>query len=114
MRRDTTKYLRAGDLRHTLTLRAPADVSGPTAVDLETGVPAAITVVPVNFQAAEAIQAGGLQTATRYTVSVRYREDLSPAYVWVEECCTERTFQILSIVPSDRRDAIDMTCVTAG
>jgi hypothetical protein len=45
---------------------------------------------------------------------VRSRTDLSPAYQVVEECCTQRRFSIVAIVPSDRRDAVDMTCVTAG
>ncbi|HJT96615.1 MAG TPA: head-tail adaptor protein [Mycobacterium sp.] len=114
MRRDPTKYLRAGDLSHRLTLEAPAGTIGAEASNIDEHVPAAITVVPVNFQTTEGLAAGGLQTATRYTVSVRYRTDISPAYVWREECCTQRRFQIVSIVPSDRRDAVDMTCVTAG
>lgn len=114
MRRDTSKPLRAGDLRHYLTLEAPAGAIDVEASDLETHVPAAITVVPVNFQNRENQQAGGLQTATAYTVTVRYRTDLVASYVWREECCTQRRFQILSIIPSDRRDAVDMTCVTAG
>lgn len=114
MRRDTTKPLRAGDLSHTLTLHAPAGSVAPAALDIETGVPAAITAVPVAFQNREGFGGGGLQTQTAYTVSVRYRTDISPAYVWREECCTQRVFQIVAIVPSDRRDAIDMTCVTAG
>src|SRR5690349_9970860 len=102
MAREPGKPLRAGDLSHMLTLESPAGVSGADASDLDEHVPAAITVVPVNFQNREGLQAGGLQTVTAYTVSVRYRTDLSPAYVWREECCTRRRFQIVSIIPSDR------------
>jgi head-tail adaptor len=112
--RDTTRPLLASDLRHTLTLEAPAGVIGETASDIATHVPAAITVAPPIFQRMEFLGAGGLQMQTAYTVSVRYRDDISPAYVWREECCTQRRFQIVSVVPSDRRDAVDMTCVTAG
>jgi hypothetical protein len=106
--------LRAGDLSHTVTITAPAGSIAATETEIDTHVPAAITVVPLAFQNRENLAAGGLQTTTAYTVSVRYRTDLQPFMVVVEECCTARRFQIVAIVPSDRRDAIDMTCLTAG
>jgi hypothetical protein len=114
--RNTAEALRAGDLLHSITIHAPAGTQETvaTAQDLFTGVPTAITVVPVQFQSPERLDLGGLQTSTRYVVSLRYRTDVKASYVLVEECCTARRFQILSIVPSDRRDAIDMTCVTSG
>lgn len=77
-------------------------------------VPAAIDVLPPQFQAREALGQGGIQTSTIYGVSVRYREDLVAAYVLVEQCHTQRRFQILSITPSNRGDALDMQCVTSG
>jgi head-tail adaptor len=106
--------VRAGDLTHTVTIVAPAGVAAATETEIERRVPAAITPVPVAFQSKEGLAAGGMQSATTYVVSVRYRTDVSPAYVLVEECHTRRRFQVVAIVPTDRADAIDMTCVTAG
>ena len=109
------KPLRAGDLRHAVTVTAPIGVLHESeAVDVATAVPAKIEVVPLAFQQRENLQTGGLRTSTLYTVTLRYRTDLRPSYVLQEACCTERTFQILAIVPTDRRDAIEMTCVTSG
>jgi hypothetical protein len=112
--RDTSKPLVAGDLRHTVMIVAPAGVLAATESEVDSGVPTSIVVAPNLFQRTESLAVGGLQAQTVYTVSVRYRTDLSPAYTLVEECCTQRRFQIVAIVPSDRRDAVDMTCVTAG
>lgn len=107
--------MRAGELRHRITIRAPIGVLNETvAVDVATGEPMKIDVLPLQFQAREKLDLGGLQTQTLYTLTCRYREDVRAAYALVEECCTQRTFQILAIIPSDRRDALDMTCVTSG
>lgn len=114
MRRDTSKPLRAGDLSHTVTIKAPAGVAAAGETTIETGVAAAITVDMAAFQTPEALAAGGLATQTRYTVSVRYRTDIVASYVIEEECCTQRTFQIVGVIPSDRRDALDLRCVTAN
>lgn len=114
MRSDTSKPLRAGDLEHVVSLIAPA---GTVTVDeslIDSGLPAAITVLPLQFQGRESLGLGGQQTQTIYTVSVRYRTDVLPSMLVVETCCTQRRFQIIAIVPSDRRDALDMTCVTNG
>lgn len=113
--RDTSKPLRAGELRHTVTIEAPAGtLLEDAASDVATGIPAAIDALPPQFQQREGMAVGGLQTSTTYLLSVRYREDLLPSYVLVEECHTQRRFQILSIVPSNRGDALDMQCVTSG
>lgn len=112
--RDSNKPLTAGELRHTVRVTAPAGTVAAGEEVIAVGVPAAINVVPVNFQAREGLQVGGLQTATQYVVTVRYRTDLLPSYVIEEQCCTRRTFQVLNVVPSDRKDALDMTCVVAG
>lgn len=104
-----------GSLRHTVTIQAPIGVLSETeTVNIGTSVPMSIAVLPVQFQARERLEAGGLQYQTLYTVTARYREDVKPAYVLLEECCTRRQFQILSIIPGDRKDVLDMTCVTNG
>jgi len=107
--------MRAGELRHTVTIAAPIGVlDEAVAVNIATSVPAKIDVVPLAFQQRENIQTGGLRTQTLYSVTMRYRTDIRASYVLQEACCTARTFQILAIIPSDRRDAIEMTCVTNG
>lgn len=114
MRTDTSKPLRAGDLSHTGSIIAPAGTLAADEVEVDSEVPASIVAVPVAFQSPERIAVGGVQAQTVYTVSTRYRTDVQPSYVFVEDCCTQRRFEILSVVPSDRRDAIDMRAVTVG
>lgn len=105
----------AGQLSHRVTIQAPMGVlDEANAVSVDSSVPAAIAVFPPQFQPREGLAVGGLQAPTFYTVSVRYREDIRAAYVLREECCTQRTFQIVSVIPGDRKDVIDMTCVTNG
>lgn len=105
----------AGTLRHRVTIRAPIGVLHETEpVDVATSVPMQIDVAPASNQSRERLDLGGLQTQTIYSVICRYREDVRPAYVLVETCCTRRTFQILAVIPSDRLDSTEMTCVTAG
>ena len=107
--------MRAGDLHHRLTITAPIGVLDESVVvDVDTSVPMKIDALPLQFQPRERLDAGGVQTQTIYTVACRYRTDVKPAYVLKEVCCTQRTFQILSIIPSDRKDRLDMTCVTSG
>jgi head-tail adaptor len=107
--------VRAGELRHRVTVTAPVGVLDEAIeVDIATSVPAKIEVVPLAFQQRENLQTGGLRTQTLYSVTMRYRTDMRADFVLREACCTERLFQILAIIPSDRRDAIEMTCVTNG
>jgi len=107
--------MNAGELRHRMTIQAPIGVLSETdAVNIDTGVPMKIDVLPLPFQGRERLAAGGVQAQTIYTVTCRYREDIRQSCVLNEECCTHRVFQILAIIPSDRRDALDMTCVTNG
>lgn len=107
--------MRAGELRHQVTIRAPAGVLHETdPVDVATGVPMKIEVLGLPFQQREQLNLGGLQTQTIYTAVCRYRTDVKASYVLVESCCTQRTFQIVAVIPSDRRDATEMTCVTGG
>ncbi len=114
MRRDTSQRVLAGDMSHTVTILAPAGTVAAAESEIERRVAAAITPDMAAFQPKEVLAAGGLQTSTFYTVSVRYRTDVAPSYVLVEECCTRRRLQIVGVVPTDRRDAIDFRCVTAG
>lgn len=107
--------MEAGNLRHAMTIQAPIGVLSDTdAVDIDTSVPTAVAVLPLQFQPKENLSLGGLNSQTFYTLTCRYREDVKPAYVLKEECCTQRTFQIVAIIPGDRRDWLDMTCVTNG
>lgn len=103
--------LKAGDLRHRMTVKAGPLEGGAV---VETDVPMAIAVLPLGFQARENIAAGGQQAATTYTLTCRYRTDLVESMVLDEQCCTERTFQIVAIIPRDRLDAIDMTCIESA
>lgn len=106
--------MNVGSLRHLVTIRAPAGVIAEAPVDLQTSVPMAIEVWPPEAQQREFLALGGLQTQTIYTLTCRYRTDILPAYVLVEQCCTQRTFQIVATIPSDRHDGLAMTCLTAG
>lgn len=102
----------AGEMRHRLTLHAPEgtrDEGSPD--DLATGIPAKITALPLAFQQQERLAAGGVRAQTVYTIVVRYRDDIQGDLQLVEECCTERTFQILSIIPDDKLVDLELTCV---
>ena len=99
---------------HRVTIEAPAGTIAETESTVDTGVPMAITVISPQFQAREAMAHGGLMSQLHYMLSARYRTDVMPSLVLQEECCTQRRFQIQSVIPSDRRDAIDMMCVTGG
>jgi hypothetical protein len=104
-----------GSLRHRVTVQAPIGVLDETQpVDVGTGVPMALEPLPLPFQRNEFLASGGLQTQTLYTATCRYREDIRTAYILREECCTQRVFQILSIIPGERQDSLGMTCVTNG
>jgi head-tail adaptor len=108
---------RAGEYRHLVTIRAPAGVLHESeTVDVATDVHARIIPLELPFQEREHLGLGGLLTAVTYAVHVRYRTDIKPAYVLVEGACCEmpRTFQVVTIVPTDRRDELKLTCVTEG
>lgn len=105
----------AGDRKHEITIQAPIGVLDESAaVTVEEGVRMAITVLPLPFQQREQLRIGGVGSQTLYTVTCTYRTDVQPSYVLLEQCCTQRTFQIVAIIPSDRRDVLAMTCVTNG
>jgi head-tail adaptor len=105
----------SGQMRHRLTLYAPQGTRGDgTAANLLTGIPARIEAVPLQFQQQERLAAGGIQAQTLYNIQVRYHEDIAKDLELHEECCTQRTFQIVSMIPSDKLDWLDLTCLTAG
>jgi len=107
--------MKVGELRHTVTVVAPIGVLDESeSVTVDSDVPTRIEALPAQFQQREILATGGLRTQTLYTVGMRYRTDLRASYVLQENCCTQRLFQILAVVPSDRRDSIEMTCVTNG
>lgn len=105
----------SGEMRHRLTLHAPEGTHGTgdpaPAVDLATSIPAKITAVPLQFQQQERLASGGQNVQTLYSIQVRYRDDVEHQFEWREECCTKRTFQILSSIPDDKLSELDMTCV---
>lgn len=98
----------SGELSHRLTLYAP---EGTTPAAVATGVPAKVIAVPLQFQQREQFGAGGLNGQTAYTVMVRYREDVRREYQWREECCTQRTFHIVAVQPTERGDGLECTCI---
>ena len=101
--------LRAGDFSHRVTLFAPAGTLAVGDSTLDTEVRARIQAVTA--QQREQLAIGGIQGQTIYIVTIRYRTDVQSDLVVVEECCTQRRFQILSIIPTDRREALELTCV---
>lgn len=115
MAQSQLQRLHAGEMNHRMILRAPVGVeSESVAIDVDTDVPMKVAVLPPALQANESLALGGLNTQTKYNLSTWYREDVKLSYVWQEECCTQRTFQIVAIIPGDRREALQMTCVTNG
>lgn len=103
--------LTAGELRHRMTIHAPAGTKATAAVDIARRVPAKIAARVVG---AEGLAAGGVQSEAGETVSMRFRTDVQASYELVEHCCLQRRFQIVSIRPSDDGRAIEMACVTVG
>lgn len=103
----------SGKMTHRLNIFAPAGTSAVAAVNIASGIPAAIEALPLQFQQNERLALGGVQAQTVYTITVRYRDDVLKTYTLIEECHTERSFQILQIIPSDRMDWLELTCVVA-
>lgn len=108
------KRTTAGDRSHLIRIEAPAGTLALAETEIEAKVPAAILPWPIDSQPRERLAAGGVQNQTNYTVNIGYRTDVQPTYIAHELCCTQRVFQILALIPTDRRDALDLTCVVAG
>lgn len=104
----------SGEMRHRLTLYAPEGTRGAGSPDeLETGIPAKIEALPPQFQQRERIAAGGQRADTLYNITIRYNEDVREDLELHEECCMEREFRILNIVPDDKLQWQEITCVIA-
>lgn len=102
----------SGEMRHRVTLYAPQGTRDTGSPDnLATGIPAKILALPPAFQQRERLEAGGVRAQTLYTITMRYRDDVQEDLQLIEECCMERTFHILSIVPDDRLIDLELTCV---
>lgn len=108
----------SGQMRHVVTIHAPEGTYGTgnpsPAVDIAEHVPAKIDALPLPFQQQERLAAGGLNTQVVYAIEMRYRDDVQANFVLNEECCMQRTFQIIQMIPSDRLDWLQLTCVVAG
>lgn len=104
--------LTSGELRHWMNIEAPIGVlheSEP--VSIATAVPMSVDEeTPVLEQQA----LGGLRTETHYKLRSRYRTDVKASYVLLEQCCTQRRFEVLAVVPGERRDEMRFRCVTNG
>ena len=108
------RRLTIGDRSHLVDILAPPGTLADSETEVETKVPAAIAAWPIGVQPRESLQAGGVQNQTNYTVNIAYRTDLPTSFALQERCCTERRFQIVAIIPTDQRDGLNLTCVTAG
>jgi S-adenosylhomocysteine hydrolase len=112
--RDQSKPLTPDELSHLVDIEAPA---GTLAVDMtivDTDVAAGIDSMSSQFQAREALAAGGIRLPSFATISMWYRTDIKASYVLVEKCHLQRRWQIQNLTPSNLGDAIDMVCVTEG
>lgn len=105
----------AGVMRHRVRLFAPEGTRGDgTAQTIASHIPASITAVPLQFQQQERLAAGGVNAQTLYSIDIRYRPDVAKDLQLVEECCTERTFNIVTMIPSDKMDWLSLTCLVAS
>ena len=108
----------SGQMRHRLTIYAPEGTYGTgdpaPAANVATGIPAKIEAMPLQFQQQERLAAGGLARQTLYNITVRYREDIDAQFQLVEECCMERRFNIVAMIPSDKMDWLELTCLVAN
>ena len=106
----------AGEMRHRLTIYAPEGTSNEhegSPAEIATGIPAKILVLPLQFQQAERLAAGGVRGQTVYNVFIRYRDDLQADFQLQEECCSERVFNIVAMFHDEQMLNWELTCVTA-
>lgn len=104
----------AGERSHLVDILAPAGTLADDEGIVEEAVSASVVPWPISAQRGEAMGLGGVQGQTMYTVNITYRTDVPSSFVLQERCCTRRRFQILAVVPADKRDSLDLTCVTNG
>lgn len=103
----------AGEMRHRVTIYAPdgtSDAHAGSPAEIATGVAAKIAVLPLQFQQAERIAAGGQRGFVVYNITIRYRDDLQQDFEIHEECCNERQFQIVSMIQDEKLEWLELTC----
>ena len=106
----------AGEMRHLVTIYAPDGTSNEHAgspAEIATGIPAKIAVLPLQFQQAERLAAGGVRGVTVYAITIEYRDDVQPNYQIHEECCNERQFNIVAMIQDDQMRWLELTCQVA-
>lgn len=106
----------AGEMRHRVTIYAPegtSDEFSGSPTEIATGVAAKIAVLPLQFQQAERIAAGGTRGHTVYNITVRYRTDIEPDFQIQEECCNQRVFNIVAMIQDDKMEWLELTCQVA-
>lgn len=82
------------------------------AADIAEHVPMQITAIDLSQQL-EYLAAGGIQASATYVATCRYRDDIRMDYVLVEECHSQRRLQILSMLPTEKTDWLNMICGTS-
>lgn len=102
----------AGKLTHVFTIHAPAGTAFVAATDIATHVPMQVAAIDLSQQL-EYLAAGGLQATATYVVTCRYREDIRMDAILVEECHAQRRLQIVSMVPTDKHDWLNMVCAVS-
>jgi head-tail adaptor len=106
----------SGKMRHRLTIYAPEGTSNEfsgSPTEIATGIGAAIIPLPLQFQQAERIAAGGTRGQVVYNIFLRYRGDLQANFELHEECCNQRTFHIVSMLQDDKMEWWELTCQVA-
>lgn len=97
--------MRAGALKHRVTLSRPSGTSGYA--DVESNVPASITFLPGGSP--ERLQFGVPAAFTGFLIRLRYRTDIRAEWRVVDEL--GRTFQISSYGdPEDKRRELQLLC----
>ena len=103
----------AGEMRHRVTIYAPEGTSDEYAgspTEIATAIPAKIAVLPLQFQQAERLAAGGARGFVVYNITIEYRDDMQANFEIHEECCNERTFHVVSMIQDDQMRWLDLTC----
>jgi head-tail adaptor len=103
----------SGKKRHRVTIYAPEGTSNEfsgSPTEIATGIAASIEPLPLQFQQQERIAAGGQRGQVVYNVAIEYRDDLQANFEIHEECCMERTFHIVTMIPDDKLREWLLTC----
>lgn len=105
--------MNAGDLRDRVTIQqksTTADGQGGRAVTWATLATVSATVKPV--QMSERLQAAAIGSSLTYTVTIRYRPDVTPAMrlTWTPyRSSTTKTLEIHGVQPQNR-DGLVLEC----